>query len=136
MKYQTLLATFCAILFSVVGCEKRFRDAKVGSFDVNSNTGIATGQAFGIEFKAEGASRVETKSQLGTSQEFSSQAEINLADDLKIKLQTKIKSESVAFELNGKSFGDLKAADKVEIAKDRSVMVNGEKRTTSESTPE
>lgn len=88
----------------------------------------ANGQAFGIQFKAEGASGMRTTSELDTSRKSSSKAVITLADDLKIKLQTKPKSELVAFELNGKSFGDLKAGDKVEIAKDRSVTVNGEKR--------
>lgn len=129
MKYQTMLATFCAILLSVVGCEKGFRNVSaVPSFHVNSDTGLATGQAFGIEFKAEGATGVETKFELSASQESASQAEITLADDLKIKLLTKIKSESVAFELNGKSFGDLEKGAVVAIAKDRSVTVNGEKR--------
>lgn len=129
MNYKAIIATFCVILFSMVSCEKRFRNANVGPFAVNSDTGSASGLAFGIEFKAEGATGVETKSDLATSQKSSSETEITLADDLKIKLQTKEKSEAVSFELNGKSYGELKEGDKVEIAKDRTVTVNGSKMT-------
>lgn len=133
MKHQAILATFCAIL-SVVGCERKATQATVGPFDLKNDT--ATGQAFCIEFNVAGATGAEIASDLSGSSATPSQAEITLADDLKIKLQTKPESELVTFGLNGKSFGDLNAGDKVEIAKDRSVRVNGENRTTAESTPE
>ncbi|MEZ5431230.1 MAG: hypothetical protein R3F31_08645 [Verrucomicrobiales bacterium] len=56
MKYHTRLTMFCAILLSVIGCEKKSPPVSVGPFDVNRDTGVATGEAFGIHFNVEGAS--------------------------------------------------------------------------------
>lgn len=133
MKRQTLLVTFCAILLSVVGCERKAAPVAVGPFDVNSETGMATGQALGIAFQVAGASGAEVTSDLSGSPQSSSRAEITLADDLKIKLQAMDEGNSVRFELNGKNFGNLERGDKVEIEKDRSVVVNGKNRTPAES---
>ena len=135
MKHQTLLVTFCAILLSVVGCERKAAPVAVGPFHVNSETGMATGQALGIEFKVAGASGAEVTSDLSGSPQSSSRVEITLADDLKIKLQAMDEGNSVSFELNGKNFGNLERGDKVEIEKDRSVVVNGKNRTPAESPP-
>ncbi len=135
MKYRTILATFCAILLAVVGCERKETPVAVGPFNVSRDTGVATGQAFGIEFNVEGASGAEIKSDLSGSPKSSSRTEITLADDLKIKLQTINEGKSVTFELNGKNFGDLKRGDKVEIEKSRNVLVNGGKRTPENSPP-
>lgn len=135
MKHQTFLATFCAILLSVMGYETSAAPVAVGPFHVNSETRMATGQAFGIDFKVAGASRAEVTSDISGSPTSSSRAEITLADDLKIKLQTMAKGQSVTFDLNGKSFGNLERGDKVEIGKGRSVMVNGRERVPAESSP-
>ena len=129
MKHQIILVTFCAIISSLVDCEKKPTPESAGPFHVNGETGSATGQAFGIEFIAEGASGVDVKSELSGSPQSSSRTEITWADDLKVELQTNNEGKSVAFELNGKSFGDLEKGHKVLIAKDRSLTVNGEKRT-------
>lgn len=134
MKHQTSVVTLCAIFLSGGGCERK-ASSVVGPFDVNGETGMATGQAFGIEFKAAGASGVEVKSDLSGSPESSSRTDITLADDLKIKLQTMDEGKSVAFELNGRKLGNLERGDKVEIEKGRSVVVNGKNRIPAESPP-
>ncbi len=133
MKHQTLLVTFCALLLLVAGCEKPAAPVTTGPFNVNSETGMATGQALGIDFNVAGADGAKVKSDLSGSPESSSRAEITLADDLKINLQTMDEGKSVRFELNGTDFGNLEKGDKVEIAKDRSVMVNGKSRTPAET---
>jgi hypothetical protein len=135
MKNKTLLATFLAILLSVIGCDRKESPVKVGPFNVNGSTGIATGQAFGVAFNVEGASGAEVTSTISASPQSSSQAEMTLADDLKIKLQTLDEGNAVSFELNGKTFGKLQRGDKVEIDKSRNVRINGAKRTSEDSPP-
>ena len=58
-----------------------------------------------------------------------------MADDLKIKLLVVKEGATATFELNGKNFGTLERGDKVAIAKDRSVTVNGTARTAGENPP-
>ena len=136
MKYKTIITTLCAVL-ALLGCDRKTiaTSSEVGPFNVNGNTGKATGQAFGIEFNVAGASGAEVTSDLSGSPKSSSRAEITLADDLKIKLQTMNEGTSVTFDLNGKNFGTLERGDKVEIEKSRNVIVNGEMRTFEDSTP-
>lgn len=133
MKYHTRLTMFCAILLSVIGCEKKSPPVSVGPFDVNRDTGVATGEAFGIHFNVEGASLGETQSNLSGNPHYSSPAEITLGEDLKIKLETMNEGTSVAFQLNGRKFGSLGKGDEVVIDKARNVTVNGEKRPPQES---
>ena len=129
MKFQTIIATTC-VLLALNGCEQKpVTSAAVGPFNVNSETGTATGQAFGIEFNVTGASGAEVTSDLSGSPKSPSQAMITLADDLKINLATTNEGNSVTFELNGTHFGSLERGDKVEIEKSRNVIVNGERRT-------
>lgn len=136
MKFQTIIAATCA-LFALLGCEKKaVTTSAVGPFDVNGETGTATGQAFGIEFNVAGASGAEITSDLSGSPKSPSRAEIALADDLKINLATMDEGNSVTFELNGNTFGNLQRGDKVEIEKSRNVLVNGEMRTSGDSPPE
>lgn len=136
MKHKTIITTFCALL-ALLGCDRKAisTSSVVGPFNVSSDTGIATGQAFGIEFKIAGASGAEIASDISSSSKSSSRTEITLADDLKIKLKTMNEGTSVTLDLNGKNFGTLERGDKVEIEKNRNVMVNGEKRTSEDSTP-
>lgn len=136
MNYKNIIATFCALL-ALLGCDKKTitTSSEVCPFNVNGNTGMATGQAFGIEFKVAGASRVEVVTDISASPQSSSRAEIALADDLKIKLQTMTEGASVMFDVNGKNFGTLERGDKVEVEKSRNVMVNGDQRTSKASTP-
>jgi hypothetical protein len=138
MKAKTILFTLCMLLLSLPGCNRKTvtTSASVASFSVNSDTGVATGQAFGIEFQAAGASGAAITSKAGGSPGSSSHMEIALADDLKIGLETRDDGNLVAFQINGKSFGNLKKGDKVEIAEDRSVMVNGGQRVSEASPPE
>jgi hypothetical protein len=136
MKHKKLIVLFCALL-ALLGCGKKeiAISSEVGPFNVNSDTGTATGQAFGIEFNVAGASGAAVKSDLSGSPKSSSRTEITLADDVKINLQTMNEGTSVTFDVNGKKFGTLKRGDKVEIEKSRNVMVNGEKRTAEDGSP-
>lgn len=136
MKIPAILPAFFAILISLVGCERRATPVTVGPFEVNSETGVATGKAFVIEFNVAGATGADVTSELAGSPESTSRAEITLADDLKINLQTTEGCNAVTFELNDHSFGALERGSKVEIETDRSVMVNGEKRTVGDRRPE
>lgn len=138
MKPNTILFALCVLLLSLPGCNRRTvtTSASVAAFNVNSDTGVATGQALGIEFIAAGASGAAITSKASGSPESSSRMEIALADDLKIDLETMEEGKSVAFQMNGKSYGHLKTGDKVEIGKDRSVMVNGGQRVSEASPPE
>lgn len=137
MKFPIILAATCALL-ALPGCEKTpvSPSAAVGPFEVNGETGTATGQAFGIEIKVAGASRAEVTSDLSGSPEFTSRAVITLADDVRIQLQTNAEGDSVTFELNGKSLGTLQRGDKVEIDGTGEVVVNGEKRTSGDLAPQ
>lgn len=134
MKPQLLPISFCALLLSLLGCEnKQTAPVTSGPFTVNSDTGIATGQVLGIDLKAAGADGAKVKSDLSGAPQSPSQAHITLADDLKLKLQTIDEGKSISLELNGKPFGNLAKGDKLEIAKDRSVTVNGKNRTPAEN---
>lgn len=133
MKHRTIIATLCAILLALPGCERTAAPGTVGPFDVNGGTGVATGQAFGIEFKVSGASKAEVTSGLSGNPRYSSRAEITLADDLRIARETVGEGNSVTLQLNGKEFGDLERGDEVVIEADRSVMVSGERRIGAES---
>lgn len=135
MKNKTLLATFCVILLSVIGCGKKETPVTVGPFAVNGGTGVATGQAFGVAFTVAGATGAEVTSEISASPKSSSRADITLADDLKINLQTIAEGHSVSFDLNGKPFGQLQRGDKVEIDKSRNVRVNGEQRASEAAPP-
>ena len=137
MKLHTIIASLCALLFALVSCgRKTTSTTSVGPFNVDGDTGMATGQAFGIGFKAAGATGAEVTSNLSGSNQSSSRAEITLADDLKIALETAEEGDSVAFQLNGKKLGNLEKGDEVTIGEDRDVTVNGEKRTPAEGSPE
>jgi hypothetical protein len=133
MKYKKIIAIFCA-LFALLGCDKEeiLTPAKFGPFNVNTDTGVATGQAFGIEFSMVGATGAEFKTRLSGAVKIPSWAEITLAEDLKIRLQTIIGSTAVDFDFNGKNYGKLESGDKVEIDKSRNLIVNGEKRSPAE----
>jgi hypothetical protein len=131
MKQQIAIVTCCVLLLALPSCQKRTASSSVsaGAFNVNSDTGMANGQAFGIEFRAAGCSSAEVKCDIQGNTQFSSRAEISLADDLKIELETMDDGNSVAFQLNGKKIGNLAKGDEVVIEEDRNVTVNGEDRT-------
>lgn len=133
MKHQAVVATFCALLLALPGCQKDTTSSSVsvGPFNVNSDTGMASGQAFGIDLKAAGASGAEIKFELHGNPQYSSRAEITLADDLNIKLETMNEGDAVAFQLNGKKYGTLAQGDEVAIDEERNVTVNGEERATN-----
>lgn len=127
MKQQITIAAFCVLLFALSGCQEQAGNTSVavGPFSVNSDTGLADGQAFGIEFEAMGASKSEVKFMLSGNSQDSSNASITLADDLHIKLKTMNEGKSVAFQLNGKEICNLAPGDKVVINEERNVTVNG-----------
>jgi hypothetical protein len=130
MKQQIAVATFCVLLLALASCreETAFSSVSVGPFHVNDDTGMGNGQALGVDFEVAGASRAEVTFDLSTNPQRSSRAEITLADDLKIELETRNEGNSVAFELNGKKFGNLAKGDEVVIDEERNVTVNGEAR--------
>jgi hypothetical protein len=133
MKNKALtLTVLSALLLPLLGCEKEEKKApppaSVGPFQVNGDTGQATGEAFGIRFDVAGATGVDTKFDLSGNPGHSSKAEITLAEDLKIQLEPLEEGNPVAFHLNGKKIGDLERGSNVEIDKDRSVTINGKKQ--------
>lgn len=130
MKHQVVLTIFCILLLALPSCQKGTASSSVsvGPFNVNSDTGMANGQAFGIDFKAAGASRAEVSFELHGNPQHSSLAEITLAQDLNIELETMNDGNSVAFQLNGTKIGNLAKGDEVVIEEDRNVTVNGEER--------
>jgi hypothetical protein len=138
MKHQTIIATLCVLLFALLGCEQKAATSSpsVGPFDVNSDSGRATGKVFGVDFEVAGASRAEVDFQLSGAAQSSSRAEITLADDLKIELVTKNDGDAGNFQMNGERFGVVERGDQVTINADRKVAVNGEKRSSEESPPE
>lgn len=133
MKLKNIIALFCAFMV-LQGCDKEeiVTPAKFGPFNVNTDTGVATGQAFGIKFNMAGATGAEFKTRLTGAVKIPSWAEITLAEDLKFRLETMIGSSSVDFQFNGKNYGKLESGDKVEIDRSRNVMVNGKKRSPAE----
>ena len=130
MKSLSFTTVFCAIIISLIGCQKSTPTAAVSSpsISLNSDTGIATGQFFGITFSCEGAEGVETKNQISGNPKHSSHSEVTLAPDLTMKLQTLEEGKSVSLKLNDKIYPNLSVGDKVEINKAREVTVNGVKR--------
>lgn len=132
MKSRSLVVPVLALCLSSIGCETKTATspAVVETFQVDGNTGMAEGRVLGIDFNVEGATGAEISSEISGSPASPSHAELTLADDLKIDLKTTDEGGSVAFQLNGKSFGTLKKGDKVTVKKDRSVTVNGEARTS------
>ena len=131
MKYWTIVTTFCAILLSLAGCERKATPV-ITAFDVDYDTGIASGHAYGIDFTVAGASGAEVTSKFSGSPKSISRTEITLADDVKIELETIDEGNSLTFQLNGKNFGKLARGDEVAIGEDRNVTVNGDNRTNAE----
>lgn len=123
MKYRAGLITLCVVFFSLVGCDREATPFTVGPFDVNSDTGVATGNALGVDFAVAGASGARLESGPGKVP-GSGRAGITLADDLKIDLEMAEGGETITFLMNGKEFGDLEKGDKVEIDQARNVKVN------------
>jgi hypothetical protein len=98
-----------------------------GPFQVDSNTGLATGQALGIDFEVMGASWAQLKADLRPGQSHG-RTEITLADDVMIQLEMFSEGSAITFKLNGNNFDDLEEGDKVVIDEDRNVTVNGTAR--------
>ena len=136
MKHRSIIAAVCTLLVAIAGCGNDATPVDVGPFSVDGDTGVATGQAFGIEFNAAQATGVEltsgTLNESGTSQ----RAQITLAADLRIELQTVDGAAGFTFQLNGRDFGTLQTGDAVAIDEERNVTVNDEKRTATEAPPE
>ena len=133
MPSQSILAIACLILIlaALPACERQAATSPVssGPFTVNSDTGVATGEALGITFRVMGATGAEATSEVSGSPQSASRAEITLAEDLKIGLETMAGGDGVALQVNGKRFGLLAKGDEVAIDQDRAVKVNGEART-------
>lgn len=128
MKGKTVITLLCALVIALFGCERKPVTSSVsaGTWDVNSDTGITNGRAFGIDFRVAGTSGAEVTSERSGNPKYSSRVEITLADDLKIELETMDQRNSVAFKLNGNNLGNLQRGDEVAIDEDRNVTVNGE----------
>ena len=126
MKRPISFYVYGILIMTLLGCQKHTAPptVSVGSFHVNSNTGFADGQAFGINFKAKGASRAKVNFNLSGNPKQSSSSTITLADDLKIELQTMDEGKSVAFQLNGREICNLAKGDEVVIDEERNVTVN------------
>ncbi|WP_226895721.1 hypothetical protein [Luteolibacter marinus] len=131
MNRRSLFVTLCVLLFPILGCERKAAPpaATVGPFEVNGDSGVANGEAFGIKFKVAGSTGAKTTSALSGSPESSSRAEILLGDHLRIELETVADTDQIVFRLNSRSYGKLQRGDEVEIGVDQDVMVNGEKRS-------
>ncbi|SHK46785.1 hypothetical protein SAMN02745181_3858 [Rubritalea squalenifaciens DSM 18772] len=125
MKNHSLLIALFAFLLALVGCEKETRNFSVGPFEVNSKTGIATGQALGVEFAVAGASQAQTESKIGTPDYSSGRATITLAADVTIELKQLEDNKGIAFQCNGKKYPTLTKGDKVVIDEVRKVTING-----------
>ncbi len=126
MKRPISFFVYGILFMTLLGCQKQTAPptVSVGSFHVNSNTGFADGQAFGINFKAKRASRAKVNFNLSGNPKQSSSSTITLADDLKIELQTMDEGKSVAFQLNGRKICNLAKGDEVIVDEDRNVTVN------------
>ncbi len=140
MKHRAILAAFCTLVIALVGCERKTATFSVAPFEVNGDTGIATGEALGIDILVAGASEARLISSAnlkpGEPAQSSGRAEITLADDVEIELEMIPGGRSIAFQLNGKKFGDLERGDEVVIDEDRNVAINGTQREHRESPPE
>lgn len=132
MKRNATPAILCFLLLTAFGCQQQVSTAlssstvSVGPFSVDSESGLADGQAFGVDFKAMGASSVSVKFNLSGNPAQSSVSTIKLADDLSIELQTISDGDLVDFRLNGTKICDLEKGDKVVIDEERNVTVNGD----------
>lgn len=126
MKQQISMAALC-VLLALPGCKEQAAPTSVtvGPFRVNRDTGLADGQAFGVDFQAMGASSSEVEFKLSGNSQHSSSTSITLGDDLKIELRTMKQGSSVAFQLNGKEVCNLARGDQVVIDEERNVTVNG-----------
>ena len=102
----------------------------IGPFTVDSNTGLATGEVFGIDFEVAGATGASMKFDLSGAPKTSGHARVVLAPDLMIELKSTDESEAVSFELNGRDFGMLKEGDEVVIEEDGKVTENGMPRNS------
>ena len=131
-----MIAAVCTLLLATLGCGNNATPVNVGPFSVDSDTGVATGQAFGIEFNATRGTKVEIISGTLDASGTSQRAAITLADDLRIELQSVDGANSATFQLNGRDLGILQTGDEVAIDEQRNVTVNGEKRTTMENPSE
>lgn len=131
MRHQAILALLCGIGAALVACKSKPADFSVGPFDVDGDTGIATGRAMGVDFSVAGASEAEVRFDAnlkpGEPDKTSGNAEITLADDLRIELEMTEGGRSVGFRLNGKEMGDLEPGDRVVIDADKGVTINGVK---------
>lgn len=126
MKTPILISTFCFLLFALTSCKdgSSSNSIAVGPFEVDSETGMGRGQAFGIDFEVAGATRSQVKFDLHGTPGTSSKAEIIFADDRKIELETSDGGESVMFKYNGEEVGSLKKGDQVEISEEGVVTTN------------
>ncbi len=131
MKHRLIFATFCTLLFAIVGCKKReiitYPPSK-GDFVTNSD-GLGTARVWGIDFEVAelvgGDSGSEFEGMLHSNPEQTdARIKITFGDDVKIRLE-KVPGSPITFQLNGKDYGALKLADKVAIDKERNVTVNG-----------
>lgn len=136
MNYKPIIAVVVTLLLASLGCGNNATPVNVGPFSVDGDTGVATGQAFGIKFNTARGTKVEVISVALDSSGTVQRAAITLADDLRIDLQTVEGAESATFQLNGRQFGILQAGDAVGIDEERNVTVNGDKRTAMENPSE
>jgi hypothetical protein len=129
MKHPLTLALF-GTLTALIGCDSQSSSVSSGQFHVDSDTGRATGQALGINFEVAGATRTQNLSELvaGKPEHTSAQIEITFADDLIIRLEMLEEGGPISFKVNGNDFAALKKGDKVVIAENRNVTVNGASR--------
>lgn len=127
MKQTLALAISGIVLASLLGCVGEKTSISSGSFHVDSNTGLAIGEALGIEFEVANATGVHTVSQLsaGKPEHTSAQLEIKLAEDLTIRLEMLEAGGPVSLEVNDVEITTLNAGDRVVIDEDRNVTVNG-----------
>jgi uncharacterized protein (TIGR03067 family) len=102
-----------------------------GPFRVDGNTGVATGNALGVDFVVAGATGVQTSNQLaaGKPENTSACLEITLAHDVIIRLEMLEADGPISFQLNGIDLGSLTAGDQVAIDDQRKVTVNGTSRS-------
>lgn len=127
MKRPSKLALFGTLFVALVGCQAETTSLSSGSFNVNGNTGVATGEALGIYFEVANATGVQSKALLkaGQPEHTSARTEITLADDAVIQLEMLESGSPISFQLNGKEFGTLNEGDRVVIDENRNVTVNG-----------
>ena len=132
MQHRSRLALSCTFLMALVGCERNESSLSAGPFKVNGTTGIATGQALGIDFEVAGATGVQSEWDLKPGQS-SGRVEVALADDGKIQVELLSGGRPITFQLNGTNYGTLEVGDKVVIDEDRNVTVNDTRREPQSS---